>query len=166
MQRHHATRAAARKTDPSATIDQLRASLTTASTDLGLVSLTPLERKKAPRMHDGAEPYVKQMSALATEQPSLCPNGVDAADLLAKLDAVEHLSLLRAVVVGLLRAIDDSILVDEGSAYRGALDILAVARGQARRDASLEARIAPFEAFLATGPHIGEARARRRGCAE
>jgi hypothetical protein len=153
--RHHLTvRAEAHSTTTKPAIDTARDAITAALAKVpGLVNLTAGERARAFRTHVGADAYVRQIAALGKEKPTLVPANVDPSKMTAQLDAAEQLAPLRAVLEHALQTIDDAILLDEGEAYRAALDILAVARGHARGDGTIAAAIAPFEGFLATGPH-------------
>ncbi|MEW5849704.1 MAG: hypothetical protein AB2A00_12880 [Myxococcota bacterium] len=123
----------------------------------GLELLDVDTRKRLPKAREGAEEHVRLMEALLADRPdAVVVPGVVPGDLSAAWDRAEALAPLRAELAGFLQAVDDTILKNSSAAWKAALDILAVARGVARRDPTIREAIASTEAFLSTGPRKKE----------
>jgi hypothetical protein len=118
----------------------------------GLVAMTPMERKRTIRIHTGGERYIEQMATLAENRKDLCPRGVDAASMHARLAVAQRLAELAAELTRALQTVDDSHMAATSTAWHDALDIYAVASTASRREPELAAQIAGMEGFLATGP--------------
>ena len=119
----------------------------------GLITLDAAERKRLPKPREGAEQPIRLMeSLLGRKEGGVAVSGIAPGDLSARWAFAESLAPLRTEVEAFLQAIDDTILKATSEAWAGALDILAVARGVARRDAALAEEISGMERFLALGP--------------
>jgi hypothetical protein len=118
----------------------------------GLTTLTATERKRIVKMRTGAERHIRNMARLAAERAETRPHGVDPAEMLARIERADALSELHASLTHALQQVEDTILVNLGTAYADALDVYALAERQSQRDPSLVAEVAPMQTFLAHGP--------------
>ena len=117
-----------------------------------LPALTPLERKRLPKVRKAAETLIDELVALAVSRPQLVPLGTDPKQLEDELTRVGQLNTLVAEVNVLHTGVGDTVTRLQADLNKAALDIYAIASRSGVADPGVAAVVAKMAKILARGP--------------